>query len=683
VNHLVVRKAVAAPVVPTDQLAPALPTGAAGANGSGTVTFSCDQTADIHDGVTPGGGLVSYTWNIAGVDQTPITVGVNANIITAPTLFQVGSFSPVPTSSRDGRDFTINCAGTGFDGTSDQLALLGWEITGDFDVYCYMDSFTGAGYAYAPAGLMAREATAATVAATPTSRMSSGYRWRSAGVSGYQVKDRATAAASSVAGQYGNGTDSGRWFHMRKRRSGGTDTITHRVSIDGANWQNIGDPYVYTGWSNTLVVGAFTCDLQPTPVTMTARFRDLHYTAGAQSVISKTYTTSTTVAAYVKATDLAGNVSAVSPTVSASGAGVAASIKYHPGIYPTPDNQSYRLNSARMTVIQDFINSISANPLITGISVRARMGGADGILSNFDKIHTILGWLAACSAGPKRLILNCQDRVFAGGTVNLADWFPAAIASDTYVQRNNGFYLSAVYKTWDATAVTALLAQMQFIADEFDDEPLLEAFTIEGESAIDTGGAYTVPADAAHTQQIRMFAALRAMWPTTGLRWYGNFYPSGYTQAIMAAAEQYKIAVGGPDPELRINADGSLTPFSPGWRPVDIAQATVGNQNIGDYQTYPSGQPGWIDYRGTGSNANRIPIFSEVQGLGFPGVEGSYSQTPSSLRNYAVNRMRCNYWVPSTNTDRPAGYNWSDTLAVIASTSGAVGDTHTPLCYLT
>lgn len=672
---LVTRHVAVAPPAVTDQLAPAMPTGASGTNGTGSVTFSCNPTADMHDGVTAASGVSSYTWNIGGVDQTPIAAP-SANVSALPTLYQVGSFSPVPTSSQNGRAFTASSAGIGFDGTTDQLALLGWEVTGDFDLEVNLDSFTGSGYAFAPAGLMWREATAATVASTPTAKYGSIYTWLAAATQGFEVKHRTSIGGTPVAPVlYDVGNGLGRWYRISRR----TNTISYSYSALGSGFT---EKYstTYTGLSSTLVIGGFTCDLQASPQVVTARFTDLHYTAGAQaSITTPAYSTSTTVSAYVKATDANGYVSAVSPTVTASGAS-SFTQKFNPGIFLVPDNASFGLDATRMSALQTFITSISNRADIVGIMVKIRWAELEGATqgdcaAGFAAIDQIIAWLNASNT-PKKLWINVQIQTFGAGSAESFPqlWYPQYAINAGCIQTDPGQYPNTVVKVWTATAVDILTTFAAQYGNRYDNNSTFAGWTFEGETAISTMNASQ--AANLHTQTKRRMTGERVAFPRSELRVYINFYYAADTPDLFAHARITRHGMAGPDPELPINADGTLNTAAGNYRPIDGAQVFRGNINLGNFHDYP---PGGIDQRGF------LPSMFELEGLGIGSIDG-YNESMDDIFAYAKNTLQATHMFISTWDDpdvlAPNQRYSTYTLPLIAATNGAVGSTTRPSLYI-
>lgn len=660
----------------TDMQATAFPTGSIGTSGSGSVTFSCDPTADMHDGVTAAEGVSSYTWNIAGVDQTPITAGVSANIRTQPTLYQVGSYSPAPSVIQSGRDFTVTSAGAGFENTSDQLAMLGWEVTGDFDLYDYQDLFTGAGSQYAAAILGWREATAATVAATPGARMGGILKWLTNGSQGLQAKDRITTSGSprfSLPTAFGTNTP--RYRRVSRR----TNTITYQYSTDGGAWTTLFSD-TYTSLSSTLVIGAMLCDAQAVSVQLTARFSGLRYTAGAQSLITTpAYTTSTSVNAYVKCTDGAGNVSAVGPTVSASGASSAV-MKFNPGFYAVVDNAVFLLDATRMSNIHAFITTIEANPYVTGILVKVRWASLEGATAGnctagFAAIDQIIAWLDACST-PKKLFINVISQTFQGpgssSETSPQSWYPQYVINAGDVQTNSGSSPNTTLKLWTAGLVDRLNAFEALYGARYDNNTTFGGWMVEGETAISTMSPANF--DAFHTQTKRRMTGTRAAFPKSELRIYFNFYRSGDCPDLMSHAVATRFGTGGPDPELPINTNGSLNTAAGNYRPIDGHQVFVGNINIGNYHDYPPGGP---DMRGV------LPSYFEIEGLGYAGIDG-YNEPAEDIIAYAVNTLRATHIFMSTSDGPPylSTQQWTSyVVPLINARLGVPGSITRPSSY--
>lgn len=318
----------------TDQLATPAPTGIAGAAGSGSVTFTCDPVGDMHDGVTAASGVATYILNVNGVDQTGVSAPA-ANVTVQPTVSRVGAFSPDPTLVQAGRQFTFTSKGKGLDDAAgvDQLGIAWYERTGDFDLIVNMSSLSGSGASdFARMGIMWREATSGTITSATNCRMGAIFRFLNNGDQSIQTVDRITGATQRVVRNTAPGTFSARFMKISKRRNT-TDVFTYSFSIDGGGWTVAYTSPALAGLSNTLVLGLFGCDTQTTggaSSVVTGVYDGLVYLPGTQAQISKSYTTSTTVTGKWKAVDVAGNVSAYSPTAGASGATSGAAVTYNP-----------------------------------------------------------------------------------------------------------------------------------------------------------------------------------------------------------------------------------------------------------------------------------------------------------------------------------------------------------------
>lgn len=671
VSRAIFRSAPPAPPAVNDTLAPAAPTGAQGNNASGSVNFSCDAIADITEGVTAS-GIASYIWNIAGVDQAPIAAP-SANAIPAPTLFQVGSYSPAPTSVQSGRNFTMTSAGTGFDGTSDQLALLGWEVTGDFDLRDRGASFTGAGYAYAPFGLMWREATAATVASTPGAKYGAIYDWLTNGSQGLEVKDRPSSGATPSGHGYEIGTGAPWRRHISRRGN----VITYRFATTGG-WTTKYSA-TYTSLAATLVIGAFLCDLQASAKVLTAIVEDLHYTPGAQSLISTPgYATSTTVSAYVRAVDVQGNVSANSVTVTASGA-ASSTQKFNPGIYLVPDNSNFQMDAGRMSALQTFIASISNRADIVGIMVKMRWASLEGatqgdFTAGFALIDQLIAWLNACTT-PKKLFINVIIQTFGAGSAesNPELWYPQYAVTAGHIQTNSGSMPNTVVKVWNAATVDVLNAFSLGYGNRYDNNATFGGWTMEGETAISTMALSELTN--LHTQTKRRMTGERAAFPKSELRIYVNYYRAGDCPDLFAHARITRHAMAGPDPELPINADGTLNSAAGNYRPIDGARVFIGKINLGNYVDFPDGG---IDQRGY------LPSMAELEGLGTGGIDG-YNEPMDDIFAYMKNELRATHMFISTSDDPSllATQKYTTyTLPLIAATGGAVGSTTRPSLYI-
>lgn len=639
----------AGPVPPpspiTDLQATSAPTGGYSTRGVGTLTFSCDPVADIHDGVTAASGVASYVANIAGVDQTPIAAP-SPNIIAAPTFYNIGGISPTPTGVQAGRQFTIVAAGTGADGTSDQLGFFGWEVTGEFDLYGKLASFTGPGFAYAIASLMAREATAATVVATPGARYISIGQWLSANSQGVQAKSRTTASApANVDLDHADGDNTGKMLHLRKRRSGTTDTWTLEWGA-GSNWTPLASQ-VFTGWSNTLVIGAPCADLQASPATLTAVWSSLYYTAGAQAAIAApAYTTSGATTCKWKTVDVNGNVSAYSPQIS-DNPNTSSVRQFHPGLY-FEDSANIRGFGGSYTPVQDLAWMLTANAVWLGLCIETNWGVFEQTkgVYDFTCIHNTYASLAA--AGKRLVIYQRYEAVpfVSAATAYSQQYMPAYLndrsGANVYgglLDINFGSTFGGVVTCFNRPAVRAAFVDMitallndvvPYSGLALKDSPMFEGIIFVETSynlASPTSEAANQGAwdDAYITQYNLMCTAIRAVAPNILIGRRANWGTNANMISVAQNSLTNAAALGNTDgPTNYCNID-------------DVLRGNVGG----------------VDYRNSAAG-NRIPLFCFSESVGFE--NGGFNITASELVRLAKSPTDwcANYFFPQ----RYPGHPW-------------------------
>lgn len=315
-----------------DTTAPTQPTGLNGAPGSDSINWTWDASADGHDGTAAASGVASYDLELNGAVTS--VAAPDANALGLPTLANVGTFSPAPTFARSGNTTTLTTAGTGFDGTADQLAFAYWSTTGNFKLTGKVQSFTGSGGEYAPAGLMVRESTAAG------SRYVAVYQWLSAVSKGVQFKHRPTTDGAKVTGSFADGDNAARWLQID--RTG--DVFTFRWSTDGGSWNDLGT--VTLALSSDVLIGCFASDLQATPAALIATFDQVAVTNSAQPSYYQP-SVAAAVTARIRSRDSSGNLSAWAPSITRAPASgtkkwtTGQAIRADAQGYPSKDAQHY------------------------------------------------------------------------------------------------------------------------------------------------------------------------------------------------------------------------------------------------------------------------------------------------------------------------------------------------------
>lgn len=150
------------------------------------------------------------------------------------------------------------------------------------------------------------------------------------------------------------------------------------------------------------------------------------------------------------------------------------------------------------------------------------------------------------------------------------------------------------YRYWVPAVMGRIIALGQAYGARYDSNPNVEMFDLLDESAMSTQTGYS-DAGAASTMigPGNYFQALRAAWPHTMLRWWGNYVGSSVPRMddMLAAAYASDWSVGGPD---TTNESGpSFRAITADWRWRQLT-AALGNGGVVD--------PSVPDYRAIGGH---------------------------------------------------------------------------------
>ncbi len=384
----------------TDTLAPNQPTGLSVVEGASSLTWSWDPSFDNYDGTSTASGVKEYDLELDG--SITVVSTANTSILPAPTFAVIGSYSPPPSHTQTGDSHQIVSAGTGIDGTADQCAFLYWSVSGDFKMQCRVDSFTGAGGEYAPAGLMVRESTAAGSIYTAL------YQWLSALSRGVQHKKRTATDGAKTTGTAVSGNGEDRWLQIERSGS----TFTYRYSIDGGAWTTLATETVTM--NSAVLIGTFCSDLQASPVPLTATFLQTGYTTVARPSYVQTTTGSHT--ARVRARDLSAsaNVSTWAPSVTGE---VASGLKkWNPGQYIRADAQGYAYQD-----VQNYATYDKAIPIanIKGCEIPVnwfRTNPSPGVF-DWSYVDAHINCITQNRTNGKRVLLVTQFQNYDGTTL--------------------------------------------------------------------------------------------------------------------------------------------------------------------------------------------------------------------------------------------------------------------------
>lgn len=545
----------------TNTLPPPIPRGVNAVNGSGTITGYVDQTGGMHDGTAASDGVASYVMNVGGVDLYTVAAP-NANIQAAHTVSNIGGVSPSPGLSVSGRQVTVTSAGTGFDGTSDQLTMIdAKEETGTFARLVRLKSFTGTGSDYAYTGLMARATPVANLLTATTVRYVAWYQWLLASGQGLQAAYRAADAASKTNIDYISGDSTARDVLMEGVYSAGTWTFTLKYSTDGGTWVSF-TTHQETTWPSTITVGEIISNLAASGV-LTTQHEDGIRKGGAQAQVSQAHATGTSVDVKWKAVGVNGVSSGYTPIVSASGdAGGGGGppngdlVKYNPGLYlrgiPSGTSNTWYYAMQVPSVMSQWQGYVDANSDIgakgffvttSWISIETSFGVYSSTV--LDQIYDKL------SSYGMRLILTVN---MATQFVQNSQTFPQYMRDDIgtyFVGASADNIWDVTVRFWDSTVIARIEALNAYIAAWAETKSKVEAVTVIGTEMAFPGG-YTLPTGgtdstytAASTASARstLLAHWKSVAPTTmgglmnnGIKHAGgsNSYVLGQDQTLMA-----------------------------------------------------------------------------------------------------------------------------------------------------
>lgn len=574
---------VTAPVSPVaqDSQSPTRPLGLSAATAVGEITWSWDQSADIEqqDG-TAAVGLQRYTLEL---DGSPVQVSApTSNVLAKPVLQQIGTTGA--TLSQSGTSWTLTGAGNGLDGTSDQVSMGAWQITGDFKLSCRISSFSGAGYEYAYSGLLIRESLAVGA------RFHALYQWLSANNKGVQAKRRTSTNGASSSFAYANGDGAARWLQIERTGS----TITYRYSLDGGEWSVLGSESSTIG--SSLYIGGFISDLGPSPVTLTSVLEELAYTPSTR--VSYVQSTAISSVGRVRANDLNSLVTSYSPTQTKNPVAPpsGSAMRFRPGMGMWSSQQSYRpiTDPAILTHHVNKINSLAGNSNIKFIQILTDWAGLEGdVLGNFTTAarsghhsvqYAVQTLLDTCAAADKTLHLGLSPLHFGNyGTKNYQ--LPAYLWENSGLgttydfygtpRQELGFGSTGPYgltplvgpvdlpgggtgigyrgftaRFWQTATADRINAVSAWLGATFGSHAAFDIFVF-GETSLNVLAGYNdagYSGDALRTQTLRLLQAARDAFPTMIIRCAANDfgYDDPHMKDLCAWCYARQIIIGGP-----------------------------------------------------------------------------------------------------------------------------------------
>jgi hypothetical protein len=658
-----------------DTQAPTVPRALAASSTSTQVTFRAWQSCDKRDSTHIISGVSAYRRYRNGVRILP-DLTATANSFGPPTHASIGTAGG--TLTMQGPDWDQTGAGiSGLDTTSDSidLATQPWA-RGDV--------------------------TSATVAAL-TSPDSGGFPGGFGG-GGPMVRESTAPGAKFVAAYYTfnnkiyakwRGTTNGAVseFHLDD-----TDGVFRGLHIDSLsdgtfvfyyeNSSGVLVPFKTTttaevNLASTGIHGTFVFSL--TANAASAQFRDVAFRS--RTTVDYTITTSTSETVEFEAVDAAGNVSAKSTAVTAQPSSSSV-IKFNPGMGAHLDPAGYSENPTRRALDFATIDELGALPFANRlhIQIKRRWSSWEGATRG-DYAAGLEMWTAyanRCALYGMHLHLCFVERAF--GTSGGAAYFPAYLSSSGSASVPSYFAsggpwsggLTATARIDTAPTMDAIIDLFTYFGGQLNSHPSIESICMEGETA---NGNPTVSANTVgvNTQLKRWITASRLAWPNTGMRVYCNFhYP--YTLDLYEHCLANKCGIGGPDPELTLNPDGSVNPV----RLIDGNEWArgLGRGGAEAWHAPFTDQFGYTtkDYR------DLIPWFGEQQGLGTGGIDG-FNQTATEIDNYQRTTMKARYiFFPRANEggQYAANQSWSGAggyLSRITAAQGRVAFETKPTSY--
>lgn len=595
----------AVPVV-ADTLAPTNVTGFTVTPYEGGVTFAHDSASDFNDDdATPASLMAFYRYYRNG--SLVASQAASAGLSGAFTDWQVGSYTPTPGATQSGKQFTLHSAGTGADGTADQLFMRGRAIAGDFVATLKVASMSGPVHEYAPAGIMCRESSA------PGARYMSVYQFATAISRGVQGKKRITTDGTRTNLASATGTNTARW--LRLKRVGNTWSLDY--SLDGGAWTNLAADTL--DLNSSVIVGFFGAALEAGTDELTAVIEE--FNVSTTTAVTYDFDTLTGGSFTVKAEDQEGNQSASLVSVSATPLVDEPDvdlIKWNPGIYVG----TYTLNSLTTDRITEITSlKASSGGDVQGVALWFSWRFIEKSKNDYSGTSTIISALNALDAAGLRGYLFVADDTFGGTTRYAPDYLTSEPGSEggIYNKVDGG----TTPKIWNAVVGARLNALWTRLGQDLNDHPALEAVHYRELTPGFGGGEYAAagftPSD--YFTQLRAWVvATKAAFPNTNILAPGNY--SGTPSEMGPWVEfcyQNGVGIGGPD----------LYPQAP-YRTSTSTQARTWTDEIliGNRWNGTAWVSGGFDYRGKMLIANQIQA-PEM------GRSSKYNYKPSEFLNYA------------------------------------------------
>jgi hypothetical protein len=218
----------------------------------------------------------------------------------------------------------------------------------------------------------------------------------------------------------------------------------------------------------------------------------------------------------------------------------SSNVKWHPGHYMRfKDSHS-----------ENNMKKFLSNKYTKGMTIQIAWKDLEERFNeyNFEKIDKFLNLVSSYN---KFLILDIEVRCFNSNCTH--GNVPAYLRSDSSynggvekLTRSDGSVKGSTARLWDAAVVDRIISLIEFIGNEYDNNPNLVGVSLPSESAIalkKTQGGYTPKAY--ETQLKRIASAMSLAMPKTiGLTGL-NFFPrSGDTKAVFSRIAEHLVKTG-------------------------------------------------------------------------------------------------------------------------------------------
>lgn len=456
-------------------------------SGSGTGTAQC---------------RVRATRTAVTSDTNEFTVSAEAAVLGESLVeYQIGSFEPVPSTSRTVNSYTLTSAGTGFAGVADQGIFRGIEISGDFTITARVASLTDNSQPFPQAGLMVRESLSAaspamTIAASVTGV---GARCRARTTTGGSLSSLALDAAFVVPD------------YLRLYRNGNDFTCSE--STDGTTWVDMATQTI--AMADSVYIGAMASSQSGTAI-------------------------STTIDTVV--------IDEAAP--STGGGGTPGAKKWHPGHYHKTQGP-WNATGYCATVTSQLTRATESTHL-RGEWVAYAWGAietTDGVY-DWSCVDAHIAYLASVG---KYLIADLAYKAFSPSPGNIV---PADLTSR--VVTGTGTQPVQIAPIWEADVADRYIRFLEAFAARYDSNPTVELVQMS-ESAPSFGGgnpSATYSTSALATQLKRVYSAAAAAFDQTVFAPMVNSL-SNQAAGLIEHAYSLGLGVGSPD-AFTVSANGDL-----------------------------------------------------------------------------------------------------------------------------